>query len=96
MVDETQSGFTQGRSILDKIVLAKEVIHHCKRTKKQGFLLKLDFEKTYDMVNWDCLLEVIKKRGFGDRLVQWVEIWLVSAKIQTIVDGEIACKRGLR
>lgn len=67
LVDETQLGFIQERSILNGIVLTKEVIHHCKMTKKKGFLLKLDFGKAYDMVSLECLLEVIKKSGFGDR-----------------------------
>jgi hypothetical protein len=29
-------------------------------------LLKLDYERTFDNVNWDFLIEVLKARGFGD------------------------------
>lgn len=44
-------GFVKGKSILDGIVLTREVVHQVKKDKKRGFLLKLDFEKAYDRVN---------------------------------------------
>jgi len=33
-------------------------------------LLKLDFAKAYDMLDWDFLFEVFTARGFGHR-IQW-------------------------
>lgn len=41
--------FIRNRNILD-VVAAKEVIRQLKKKKKkQGYILKLDFEKAYDM-----------------------------------------------
>jgi hypothetical protein len=38
------------------------------RQKKQiGVILKLDFEKAYDKVNWDFLMECLRARGFDDK-----------------------------
>lgn len=34
---------------------------------KSGYLFKLEFEKFYDMVDRDCLLEVLHRRGFEER-----------------------------
>lgn len=34
------------------------------KSRLNGLLLKLEFEKTCNMVNWECLLEVLKARGF--------------------------------
>lgn len=47
--------------------MAYEIIHNCKRTKVNGYLLKLDFQKAYDMVDWDCLQETLQFRGFGNK-----------------------------
>ena len=41
--------------------------------KKVGIVLKLDFEKAYDKVNWDFLLECHKMRGFNDTWCRWIE-----------------------
>lgn len=51
LVEEYQTWFIKERSILDGIVITHETIHHMKKEKNKGLLLKLDFEKTYDIVN---------------------------------------------
>ena len=47
----TQFGFLKGRSILNFIATAQDNI--------SGFMLKLDFEKAYDTVEWGCILETL-------------------------------------
>jgi hypothetical protein len=34
--------------------------------------LKLDFEKTYDKVNWGFLMQCMKVRGFNETWCPWV------------------------
>ena len=34
-----------------------------------GLLLKLDIEKVFDHVNWDYLLFIMAKMGFGERWI---------------------------
>ena len=36
-------------------------------------VLKLDFEKAYDKVNWDLLLKCLEIRGFGKTWCSWME-----------------------
>lgn len=57
-------GFIIARNILDGVVIAQEVIHQNKKTEPNSFLLKLDFEKVSDMVDWECLLEVFHLKEF--------------------------------
>ena len=47
MIDDNQTSFF-GRNILESIAAAQEVIQVNKRNKTPRFMLKLDFEKTYD------------------------------------------------
>jgi hypothetical protein len=35
--------------------------------------LRLDYEKTYDKANWPFLLEILEKRGFGQRWLGWIK-----------------------
>ena len=49
---------------MDGVVILQEVVHELKRTKQEGIILKLDFEKAYDRVSWHFLEEVPTKKRF--------------------------------
>jgi hypothetical protein len=42
------------------------VVHSIHKSKESGVVLKLDYEKAYDKVNLDFLLEILRLRGFGE------------------------------
>jgi hypothetical protein len=69
----SQSAFLPGRYILDGVVVLHETIHELKRRKQNGVILKLDFEKAYDKVNWEFLSQVLRMRGFPTVWCQWME-----------------------
>lgn len=60
LIDDSQSAFLKNRYILDNIVLSQEIIHFYQISKQQGVVIKVDFEKTYDKINWNYLLEILK------------------------------------
>jgi hypothetical protein len=47
LISPEQTGYVEGRQILDGIILAHEVIHYLKNTKQPGMLLKLDLLKSF-------------------------------------------------
>ena len=51
---------------------AHEIIHEIARKKEAGIVLKLDYEKAYDRVNWDFLVEVLTSRGFSKTWIDWI------------------------
>ena len=89
LIDCTQNAFIKGRLIMDNILVANEVLHSVRIAKVQGVLFKLDFEKAYDMVNWDFLLEVLELRGFGERFISWIKALLVSSKTCININGDL-------
>ena len=54
---------------MESIVAAHEIIHEVARKKEAGIILKIDYEKAYDRVNWNFLLEVLKSRGFSEKWI---------------------------
>ena len=69
IISQNQTTFIKGRFILDGALALLETAHEISSKKLGGILLKLDFEKAYDRVNWDFLIEVLHLKGFdvGDR-----------------------------
>lgn len=52
-ISEERIGYVEGRQILDDIIHAHEIIHSLKLTKFPGMILKLDFSKAFDKLNWN-------------------------------------------
>lgn len=62
--------------------------------------MKIDMRKVYDRVDWDFLLEVLKRKGFCDKWIGWIEVCISIVSYQVIVKGKrtrtIRPSRGLR
>lgn len=73
LVHREQTAFIKGRNIMSGIMVLHEVIHETRRKKEMGIILKLDFEKAYDKVNWESLFERIRQRGFCVKWCNWIK-----------------------
>ncbi|XP_039116779.1 uncharacterized protein LOC120252722, partial [Dioscorea cayenensis subsp. rotundata] len=73
LIETHQSAFITGRCILDNIVAAEETISSLQKRRTMGNIIKVDFAKAFDMVNWDFLLDLLIARGFGERWIGWIE-----------------------
>jgi hypothetical protein len=69
VISESQYGFIQGRYIMDGVVSLNEILHEVKSKKQSGVVLKIDFEKAYDKVNWHFLYVMMDKKTFWEFLV---------------------------
>jgi retron-type reverse transcriptase len=72
LIASNQTAFIKARYILESVVTAHEILHSVHHNKSQGFVLKLDYEKAYDKVNWEFLINILEKRGFGGKWIDWI------------------------
>ncbi|GMP98870.1 hypothetical protein CsSME_00046588 [Camellia sinensis var. sinensis] len=100
VINEVQPAFVSGRHILDEVMIANEVVDEWHKAKKKGIILKLDFEKAYNSVNWVFLLSMLGNLGFGTRWIRWIKTCITSAKVSILVNGapteEFVPQKGLR
>ena len=100
LIDIHQTGFVKGRAISATFVYALELVQTCHKRKRPAIVLKLDFAKAFDTVNWIGLKSVLQARGFDQRWIGWMHYLLSSSKSTVLVNGclgaWISCKRGLR
>lgn len=87
LIDDCQSAFIKDRQILDGVLIANESLKWLKRKKISGALLKLDFQKAYDSVNWDFLKLVLVKMGFGYRWINWILNCVCSSSMSILING---------
>ena len=66
------TGFVPGRSILDNTRLLALLQAAVEEEQGEGALVFLDFEKAFDSVSHELLVEAIDRMGFGPDFKKWV------------------------
>ncbi|KAG6424932.1 hypothetical protein SASPL_115355 [Salvia splendens] len=87
LISETQSAFVKNRQILDGALIANEVVWCLKKTRQKAAILKLDFQKAYDTVQWDFLEETLVGMGFGRKWIIWIMECVRTASMSILVNG---------
>ncbi|XP_074351494.1 uncharacterized protein LOC141690607 [Apium graveolens] len=92
IVSDRHSAFIEGRLLTDNAMLAFEINHYLKRKTqgKNGLAeLKIDISKTYDRLEWDFILNMMKKFGFHDIWVDRIMRFIQSVSYSFLhKDGE--------
>eukprot|EP00253_Pinus_taeda_P018950 PITA_18950 len=87
IISEEQSGYVEGRQILDNILLAQEMIHTLHSRKEIGMLMQLDLSKAYDKASWRYLEAILEAFGFCRQWISWVLALIKSARFSILING---------
>jgi hypothetical protein len=82
------------------MLILHETIHELHRKKLDGVLLKIDFEKAYDKVNWPFLQQVLRMKGLDPKWHQWIDQFVSRGSVGIKVNDDIGhyflTQKGLR
>jgi hypothetical protein len=100
LISESQSAFLKGRQLVEGVVVMNEVIDFAKRRGKECIILKVDFEKAYDSVDWGFVDYMLLRFGFCDKWRAWMRACICAGNMSVLINGsptgEINIKRGLK
>ncbi|XP_026419867.1 uncharacterized protein LOC113315832 [Papaver somniferum] len=84
--------FIKGRQILDCALLANECIDSRTKSGILGVICKIDFEKAFDPVSWDFVVEMLERMGFGILWMKWIQGCITDTPLSVLVNGSANAK----
>ena len=89
LIRPSQTAFILGRYIMQGVVILHETIHELHRKKKDGVILKLNFEKAYDNLKWPFIQQVLRMKGFSPVWCEWISKVMSRGSIAVKVNDNL-------
>ncbi|CAI5955282.1 unnamed protein product [Closterium sp. NIES-65] len=87
VISPEQCGFLLGRCLSDAVALVADIIDVAKNEKADRYMLLVDFQKAFDSVSRDFLFQVLRKMGFLEQYVGWIEGLHENTTTKLLVNG---------
>lgn len=87
IIFDEQKAFTQGRQLVDGVIVVHELIHSLSSNGTKGLLIKLDMKKAFDRLNWVFLGQMMRKLGFDSGWIQWIHALIGNPSFLVLVNG---------
>ena len=87
IIHYNQTGYVKDRFIGEAIRSIFDIKDFTAKENIPGLLLFIDFQKAFDSVEWEFLIESLKKFNFGRGFLQWVKTFYNNIQSCVINNG---------
>ena len=91
LISSNQTASVKNRYISESGRLIYDVLETASILNKKRFLVTVDIEKAFDLIDHYFLLVVLQKYGFGERFLKWIQI-LIKNQESCVLNGDITTK----
>lgn len=101
LVSKSQSTFIEGRSILDNVIVAHELVKgYSRKGVSPRCIIKVDIRKAYDSVEWRFLKMILLEFGIPFRIVNLIMTCVTTVSYTLLINrgltSRFQAKKGLR
>ena len=90
LISRDQTGFLKGRFIGENIRLVYDLMNYTEQKHIPGLLMLIDFEKAFDSISWEFILNTLKLFNFGNSILNWIKTFYNDIKTCIIQNGIIS------
>lgn len=88
LINPLQTSFVLGCHATDNVIIVQELLHSLQKSKAKngGLMVKLDLEKAYDRVNWDCLKAMLNFFGFPSLIIRLIWQCICTSTLNSVME----------
>ena len=87
IIHSDQTGYLKGRYIGENVRLLFDIIEHAQENEIPGLLFFADFEKAFDTLNHNFIMQALNFFKFGNDLKQWISVFYQDCTSCVINNG---------
>lgn len=89
LIHESQKGFMSGRFIGENIRLLYDIMLYTDINDIPGLLLLIDFQKAFDSISHNFILQALEFFNFGNSIKSWIKLFYEDAFSCVLVNGHL-------
>ena len=87
IVSSNQTAYVNKRCISKSGRLISDIIEVCEKQNIGGYLVTIDVEEAFDILDHDFLVTVLNKFGFESNFISWIKLLLNNQQSCVINEG---------
>lgn len=87
VIADRQTCGVRGRCIAQNLIYMRDLIFFADFNKIDGYILSIDQEKAFDLMDREFLIRVLQKMNFGEKFIEWIKVIFKETIGRVLLNG---------